>query len=130
MRKVESLREDVAFEMDRGRVGCFLLISEDNGLMDLVREMKRKCLMSVVIGNSDVGLKRVADFGFCWNDVVSGKARCQGGSAVGKWKDKELLKDLEWKFDDQNVINEFEGDDGDNGGEFVNKSNEPWWKLD
>ncbi|KAJ6794985.1 uncharacterized protein M6B38_228755 [Iris pallida] len=132
-----AMRRDVAEEMDRGRIGCFVLVSDDAGLIPAVREMRVRHLRTVVVGDeADGALRRCADAGFLWREVVSGKARKEAGTAVGKWKDRDLLKRLEWRYQPEEEEEEsgWEESDGDVIGEGLgltpDEDSEPWWKLD
>ncbi|URE13584.1 hypothetical protein MUK42_22799 [Musa troglodytarum] len=93
-----ALREHMVETMDRGKVGCLVLVSDDSGFLGVMREARMRCLKTVVVGDEgDGALKRFADSALSWKDVVSGKAKKEAASAVGKWKDRDLLKKLEWR---------------------------------
>lgn len=64
--------------MDRRRVECMMLVSDDSSLdfVDVLKEAKLSCLKAVVVGDmNDGALKRVVDAGFSWREVLTGKAR-------------------------------------------------------
>jgi len=46
----------------------------------------------------DGALKRVADAGFSWAEILMGKAKKEAVSVVGKWRDRDVLKRLEWTY--------------------------------
>lgn len=139
-----AIREHIVDAMDRRRIGCLVLVSDDSGFVGVLKEARMRCLMTVVIGDErDGALKRCADAAFSWKDVASGKARKHAGSAVGKWMDKGLLRSLEWRYEQPEDGKEsgwdgFDGEseDGDDGvsSESLNlakrNGDEPWWKLD
>ncbi|KAG1364034.1 hypothetical protein COCNU_11G008610 [Cocos nucifera] len=138
-----ALREHIVNTMDRGKIGCLVVVSDDSGFVGVLREARMRCLKTVVVGDEgDGALKRCADANFSWKDVISGKARKEAESAVGKWKDRELLKRLEWTYEpDLEEIEDdvFEGqsEDGDDEdgsfglvGKRWSKDSKPWWKLD
>ncbi|KAI5342722.1 hypothetical protein L3X38_010598 [Prunus dulcis] len=57
---------------------------------------KLRCLKTVVMGDfGDGALKKVADSGFSWNEILIGKVKKEAVSVVGKWKDRDVLKRLE-----------------------------------
>lgn len=104
-----------------------------------------RCLKTVVVGDDgDGSLKRCADASLSWKDVISGKARKEASSAVLKWKDKDLLKKLEWRYQPMLEPKEIEfkgsewedvgsGDESDSDGcedWMEQRVSKPWWKLD
>ncbi|PKA57921.1 hypothetical protein AXF42_Ash012460 [Apostasia shenzhenica] len=141
-----ALRRHMVETMDRGKIGCLVLVSDDTGFVGVIREARLRCLKTVVIGDEgDGGLKRCADASFSWKDVISGKARKEAASAMVKWKDKDLLTKLEWRYREEKMLkgSKLEGsecddlgyqtDDVDGFQESDNGDNgayEPWWKLD
>ncbi|KAK8686251.1 hypothetical protein V6N13_125278 [Hibiscus sabdariffa] len=61
-------------------------------------EAKSRCLKTVVVGDADDGaLKRVADAGFSWMEILMGKTK-EAVSVVGKVQDRDILKRLEWTY--------------------------------
>ncbi|XP_039131088.1 uncharacterized protein LOC120267480 [Dioscorea cayenensis subsp. rotundata] len=94
-----AIREHMVDTMDRRRVGCLMLVSDDAGFAGVLREARMRCLKTVVVGDEGDGvLKRCADAAFSWKEVSSGKARKEASSVVEKWRDRELLKRLEWRY--------------------------------
>lgn len=139
-----ALAEHMVETIDGGRVGCLVLVSNNIGFAGIIREARTRGMKTVVVGDDgDGSLKRCADSSFSWKDVVSGKAREGGGSAVLKWKDKDLLKKLEWR--NQPELEPKAGrrwgserEDMDSGDERASDGGEdltakgvsnPWWKL-
>ncbi|WOK94103.1 hypothetical protein Cni_G02805 [Canna indica] len=137
-----ALREHMVETMDRGKVGCLILVSDDSGFLGVMREAKMRCLKTVVVGDEgDGALKRCADAALSWKDVVSGKAKKEAASTVSKWKDRDLLKKLEWRYQPEEEEEEEEeggsdvfDDDSDAGDECLDvvakEEKKPWWKLD
>ncbi|KAL0919860.1 hypothetical protein M5K25_011984 [Dendrobium thyrsiflorum] len=140
-----ALREHMVETMDRRRVGCLVLVSDDTGFVGVIREARMRCLKTVVMGDDgDGALKRCADASFSWKEVVSGKARKDAASAVLKWNDKDLLRKLEWRYGPElepnaSECNGSEWEDIDSRDEsasdgcenLMDKSvSKPWWKLD
>ncbi|KAM1431331.1 hypothetical protein ACFX2I_047297 [Malus domestica] len=92
-----ALRNHIVDMMDHRRVDCLMLVSDDSHFVDVVMEAKLRCLKTVVVGDfGDGALKRAADSGFSWNEILIGKAEKEAVSVVGKWKDRDVLKRLEW----------------------------------
>lgn len=140
-----ALREHMVQTMDRRRVGCLVLVSDDSGFVGVLREARMRCLKTVVVGDDgDGALKRCADASFSWKEVVSGKARKEAASAVLKWNDKDLLKKLEWRYapelePEESGCNGNEWEDMDSADESTvdgcedlmgKRVSKPWWKLD
>lgn len=135
-----AIRSHIVDAMDKRRFGCLVLVSDDSGFIGVLKEAHMRCLMTVVIGDEQDGaLRRCADAVFSWKDVVSGKARKAGGSAMGRWKDKGLLKGLEWRYEEgmegeESECGGFDEEDEDEDGGSLNlardEGNVPWWKLD
>ncbi|GJN27349.1 hypothetical protein PR202_gb15366 [Eleusine coracana subsp. coracana] len=127
-----SLRERVRQVLDEGSARCLVLVSGRQELASLLPVAKERGVRSVVVGGES-GLARLADVGFSWADVVRGKARNAAPSVSGKWRDRDMLKALEWKYegddDDEEVV--FEGSDEDEVDELMGRAKgKPWWKLD
>ncbi|KAL6650864.1 hypothetical protein ACP70R_009789 [Stipagrostis hirtigluma subsp. patula] len=127
-----SLRERAQQVLDGGSVGCLMLVSGREELASQLRLATERRVRSVVVGGES-GLARWADVGFSWADVIAGKARKAAPSVSGKWRDRDVLKGLEWRYeevdDDDEVV--FEGSDGDGIEELAGKAKgRPWWKLD
>ncbi|KAG7956835.1 hypothetical protein I3843_11G143800 [Carya illinoinensis] len=94
-----ALKSHMVDMMDGRRVECMLLVSDDSDFVDVLKEAKLRCLRTVVVGDmNDGALKRVADVGFSWMEVLMGKAKKQAGSVLGKWRDRDVLKRLEWTY--------------------------------
>lgn len=142
-----ALRNHIVDMMDKRRVGCVVLVSDDSDFVDVLREAKLRCLKTVVVGDSNDGvLKRTADAGFSWKEVMLGKAKKEGASVVGRWKDRDILKRLEWTYnpemekkeygsdgevdfeiDDREII---EGAYGKDDNFMQEKDSCAWWELD
>ncbi|XP_022684257.1 uncharacterized protein LOC101754533 [Setaria italica] len=126
-----SLRERAQQVLDEGSVGCLMLVSGKDELASLLRVARERGVRSVVVGGES-GLARWADVGFSWAEVITGKARTAAPSVSGKWRDRDVLKGLEWRYeedDEEEVV--FEDSDGDGAEELARKSKgKPWWKLD
>lgn len=139
-----ALRDHLVDMMDKRRVDCVLLISDDSDFVDVLKEAKLRCLRTVVIGDStDCALKRTADASFSWQEIMMEKAKKEAVSVVGRWKDHDVLKTLEWSFDPARDKKyyfsdlESEGSDiehflsGENDGNSLEKDDSgEWWELD
>lgn len=127
-----ALRERAQEVLDDGSVGCLMLVSGREELSPLLRLAREKGVRSVVVGGES-GLTRWADTGFTWAEVIAGKARKAAPSTSGKWRDRDLLKSLEWRYEDdeeEDVVFEEDGD-GDGSEELAGGANgKPWWKLE
>ncbi|KAK7401031.1 hypothetical protein VNO78_12342 [Psophocarpus tetragonolobus] len=116
-----ALQSHMVDVMDHRRVECVVLVSDDSDFVDVIKEAKLRCLKTVVIGDIDDGfLKRTADTAFSWEEILMGKAKKQAVSVVKNWKDRDILRTLEWtynpdadkkKFDLDNTISEASEDD-------------------
>ncbi|XP_077235504.1 uncharacterized protein LOC143877380 [Tasmannia lanceolata] len=142
-----ALRNHMVEMMDHGRVGCLVVVSDDSDFSDVMREAKLRCLRTVVVGdNSDGALRRYADAGFSWKEVLMGKAKKEAPLVVGRWNDRDILKKLEWTYKPEIESGECDSDDGEvesEDGEFedfvLEKESEslvqkedvrPWWELE
>ncbi|KAK8695010.1 hypothetical protein V6N13_072552 [Hibiscus sabdariffa] len=86
-----ALRDHMVDVMDRRKAECLVLVSDDSDFVGILK--------TVVVGDADDGaLKRVADAGFSWTEILMGKAKKEAVSVVGKWKDRDILKRLEWTY--------------------------------
>ncbi|CAI0476298.1 unnamed protein product [Linum tenue] len=95
-----ALKEHMVDVMDKKKAECVVLVSDDSDFVGVVKEAKSRCLKTVVVGNLEHGaLKRIADAGFSWQEVLMGKAKKEAISVVEKWSDREILERLEWRFD-------------------------------
>ncbi|ONM16885.1 zinc finger (C2H2 type) family protein [Zea mays] len=127
-----SLREHAQLVLDEGSARCLMLVSGHEELASLLRVARERGVRSVVVGGES-GLARWADVGFSWAEVIAGKARCAAPSVSGKWRDLDVLKGLEWRYEDDDDEEEivFEDGDGDGVDELARKGKgKPWWKLD
>lgn len=127
-----SLREHAQLVLDEGSARCLMLVSGHEELASLLRVARERSVRSVVVGGES-GLARWADVGFSWAEVIAGKARCAAPSVSGKWRDLDVLKGLEWRYEDDDDEEEvvFEDGDGDGVDELARKGKgKPWWKLD
>ncbi|KAL5578021.1 hypothetical protein UlMin_019720 [Ulmus minor] len=143
-----AMKNHIVDIMDHRRAECLVLVSDDSDFASVLQEAKLRCLKTVVVGNiNDGALKRVADTGFSWKEIMMGKAQKEAISVLGKWKDSDVLKRLEWKYDpeveksvydtddeseDENVKNSFEGEEDDEGDDdgFPVEDGCPWWDLE
>ncbi|CAN8288214.1 unnamed protein product [Cochlearia groenlandica] len=95
-----ALKKHMVDVMDKRQVECLVLVSDNSGFAGTLWEAKERCLRTVVIGDLNEGaLKRVADASYSWREVVMGKAKKEVEKVVGKWKDRDVLKKLEWSYD-------------------------------
>ncbi|XVE63412.1 hypothetical protein DITRI_Ditri07aG0018400 [Diplodiscus trichospermus] len=142
-----ALRDHIVDVMDKRKAKCLVLVSDDSDFVDVLKEAKLRCLKTVVVGDiTDGALKRVADAGFSWTEILMGKAKKEAVSVVGKWKDRDILKRLEWKynpdverkfygsndmFNDETENLDFDSaDDGNNADCMNNGVSGAWWELD
>ncbi|GKU95467.1 hypothetical protein SLEP1_g8824 [Rubroshorea leprosula] len=137
------LRDHMVDVMDKRRAECLVLVSDDSDFVDVLNEAKLRCVKTVVVGDiNDGALKRVADAGFCWREILMGKAKKEAVSVVGKWKDRDVLKILEWTYNpdvekeydlngecDDEMEDDFVDDIvGGDDAESIQKGT--WWELD
>ncbi|KAJ4712858.1 Zinc finger family protein [Melia azedarach] len=139
-----ALRDHMVDMMDKRRVECLVLVSDDSDFVEVLKEAKLRCLKTVVVGDiNDGALKRVADAGFCWRDILMGKAKKEALSVVGKWKDQDILKRLEWTYNPEVEKNAYDWDDdesedadidniaGANDAQCMQKEDSgAWWELE
>lgn len=143
----DALRNDIVDMMDQRRFECLVLVSDDSDFVDVVMEARRRCVKTVAVGDlGDGALKRAADSGFSWREILLGKAKKEAVSVVGKWKDRDILRRLEWKYKPDEEKSVFNLDDDVHGesedeelGSTVGGMNEnclreddtrKWWELD
>ncbi|CAO2035357.1 unnamed protein product [Urochloa humidicola] len=127
-----SLLERAQQVLDEGSVGCLMLVSGKDELASMLRVARERGVRSVVVGGES-GLARWSDVGFNWAEVIAGKARTAAPSVSGKWRDRDVLKGLEWRYEEEDDEEEvvFEDSDGDGVEELARKAKgKPWWKLD
>ncbi|KAL9666009.1 hypothetical protein QQ045_000331 [Rhodiola kirilowii] len=140
-----ALSDHMVDMMDKRLIGCVVLVSDDSDFVGLLKEAKLRCLKTVVVGDTNDGaLKRVADAAFSWNEIMIGKAKKEAVSVIGRWKDRDVLKNLEWEFDhdikngehplNDDTEDENEGIEdnilGKNADLVRRRDESPWWKLD
>lgn len=142
-----ALRNHLVDVMDKRMVDYVVLVSDDCDFVEVLKEARLRCLKTVVVGDSNDGaLKRIADAAFSWQEIMMGKAKKEAVSVVGRWKDRDVLRRLEWtydpevekklyysevKSDDSDGI--FSGDDDkevDVGASILKEDGRAWWKLD
>ncbi|KAF2290758.1 hypothetical protein GH714_015338 [Hevea brasiliensis] len=122
-----ALRDHMVDVMDKRRAECLVLVSDDSDFVGVLKEAKLRCMKTVVVGDiNDGALKRVADAGFSWQEILRGKAKKEAVSVVGRWKDQDTLKRLEWTYNPERrkgIIDEGEADgmEKDAAG--------AWWEL-
>ncbi|XP_078435302.1 uncharacterized protein LOC144706289 isoform X2 [Wolffia australiana] len=92
-----AIGDDVAAAVRRRAVGCLLVASDDGDLAGVVREAREGGLRTVVVGG-DESLKRIADVGFSWREIASGKAAKEAVTVMGRLNDRDLISTLEWTF--------------------------------
>ncbi|KAK1379725.1 C2H2-type domain-containing protein [Heracleum sosnowskyi] len=107
--KVVSDKRDVAGDelgkcvlnvVDMREVGCVVIVSDDSEFVSVLKEVKVRGVKTVVVGDKQDGeLKRVSDAAFSWQEIILGKAKKEAVSVVGRWKDRDVLKSLEWSYD-------------------------------
>ncbi|KZV17614.1 nucleic acid binding protein [Dorcoceras hygrometricum] len=103
-----ELRSHMMDMMDKSKVECLILVSDDSDFVGILREARMRCLKTVVVGDiSDSALKRNANAAFSWQEIMRGKAKKEAGSVVGKWKDQNVLKRLEWTYDPKTEKNQY-----------------------
>ncbi|EAY94445.1 hypothetical protein OsI_16216 [Oryza sativa Indica Group] len=126
-----SLLERAHEVLDGGSVRCLMLVSARDELAPLLRLAREKGVRSVVVGGES-GPARWADVGFSWAEVIAGKARKAAPSVSGKWRDRDVLKRLEWRYDDDDEEVVFEEDGDEDGIDELtrNSKGKPWWKLE
>lgn len=141
-----ALRNRMVELMDKRQVQCILLVSDDSDFTNVLKEARLRCLKTVVVGDStDGALKRCADASFSWKEIMLGKAKKEAVSVLGRWKDRDVLKGLEWTYrpeleqsqhdiNDSQVQNEDEEDGyimSEGRQNLLNKvDTRPWWELD
>ncbi|CAN6816961.1 unnamed protein product [Brassica oleracea var. botrytis] len=138
-----ALKEHMVDVMDRREAECLVLVSDDSGFAEVLWEAKERCLRTVVIGDLSEGkLKRVADVAYSWKEVVMGKAKKEVEKVVGKWRDGDVLKKLEWSYDpvlekergfccgdwDYGFDSDGDDDEVENGAEMGDGGD--WWEMD
>ncbi|MED6122348.1 hypothetical protein PIB30_038925 [Stylosanthes scabra] len=142
-RALESHMVDM---MDHRRVECIVLVSDDYDFANVLNEAKLRCLKTVVIGDTSDGgvLKRIADAAFSWEEILMGKAKKEAVSVVENWKDRDILKRLEWtynpevdkkKFDPADMVIEESEDENiedicDDVHDDYKDDRGSWWELD
>ncbi|XP_061338739.1 uncharacterized protein LOC133285512 [Gastrolobium bilobum] len=141
-----ALQSHMVDIMDHRRVECIVLVSDDYDFVDVIKEAKLRCLKTVVIGDaSDDGvLKRTAHAAFSWEEILMGKAKKEAVSVVENWKDRDILKRLEWtynpevdkkKFNADDMVSEASEDDiiediCDEVDDAYKDDKGSWWELD
>ncbi|VFQ91457.1 unnamed protein product [Cuscuta campestris] len=144
-----ALRDHLVDMMAKRMVECVFLISDDSDFVEVLKEAKSRCLKTVVVGDvMDGALKRTADASFSWAEVVMEKAKKEAVTVVGRWKDRDVLKKLEWTYDPERdkkyyTLSDFgseddsdvdlfvsEENDDDDDDHFLHKEdNGAWWEL-
>uniref|UniRef100_A0A0V0HL98 Putative ovule protein n=1 Tax=Solanum chacoense TaxID=4108 RepID=A0A0V0HL98_SOLCH len=141
-----ALRNHLVDVMDKRMVDYVVLVSDDSDFVEVLKEARLRCLKTVVVGDSNDGaLKRTADAAFSWQEIMMGKAKKEAVSVVGRWKDRDVLKRLEWTYDPEVekklYYSEVESDDSDGifsgeddkedvGASILKEDAHAWWKLD
>ncbi|KAF5206922.1 Zinc finger protein [Thalictrum thalictroides] len=137
------LRNRMIESMDKKQAECLVLVSNDSDFTNVLKEARLRCLRTVVVGDSNDGaLKRCADAWFSWKEIMLGKAKKEAVSVLGCWKDRDVLKSLEWTYRPE-VENSkqdlddsaFDNKDGDidimfdEGHDLLKEDVGPWWEL-
>lgn len=138
-----ALRNHIVDMMDKRLVDCVVLVSDDSDFVRVLKEARERCLRTVVVGDvNDGALKRTADASFSWQEIMIGKAKKEAESVVDRWKDRDILKRLEWTHDPETERElcysdvASEGSDaedvfsGDEDGNVQQEDAGPWWKLE
>ncbi|KAL5724578.1 hypothetical protein ACHQM5_007818 [Ranunculus cassubicifolius] len=140
-----ALRNRMVELMEKKLVDCLVLVSDDSDFTDVLKEARLRCLKTVVVGDDNEGLlKRCADASFTWKEIMLGKAKTEAVSVVGRWKDRDVLKRLEWTYRPELHISKRDVDDSDSeyddgdvkdifekGHQIVTRQDvRPWWELD
>ncbi|KAK8473838.1 hypothetical protein PHAVU_001G264600 [Phaseolus vulgaris] len=140
-----ALQSHIVDVMDHRQVECVVLVSDDSDFVDVIKEARQRCLKTVVIGDIDDGvLKRTADTAFSWVEILMGKAKKQAVSVVKKWKDRDILKRIDWtcnpdadekKYNVDDTIAETSEDDNfedtcDEVDDVYKDDRGSWWELD
>ncbi|XP_062074107.1 uncharacterized protein LOC133778254 [Humulus lupulus] len=143
-----EMRDHIVEMMDLRRAECVVLVSDDSEFCNVVQEAKMRCFKTVVVGNVNDGvLKRMADSSFSWKEIMMGKARKEAVSVLGKWKDRDVLKGLEWSYKPEEEKGEFDSDDDDeseededferrfeeedgSGGSLKKDQSRSWWEME
>ncbi|KAL1806669.1 hypothetical protein ACET3Z_029737 [Daucus carota] len=95
----DELGECILNVIDMRQVECMVLVSDDAEFVSVLKEAKVRGLKTVVVGDRQDGeLKRISDAAFSWKEIILGKAKKQAVSVVGHWKDRDVLKSLEWSY--------------------------------
>ncbi|KAH9657191.1 C2H2-type domain-containing protein [Citrus sinensis] len=98
------------------RIEYLVVVSDDSDFVEVLLEANLRCLKTVVVGDiNDGALKRISYACFSWWDILMGKARKEAVSVVGKWKDGDVLKRLEWTYDPEVEKKALDWDDGTEG---------------
>ncbi|PIA38183.1 hypothetical protein AQUCO_02800086v1 [Aquilegia coerulea] len=138
-----ALRNRMIELMDKKQAECLVLVTNNSDFTNVLKEARFRCLKTVVVGdNNDGALKRCADASFSWKEIMLGKAKKEAVSVLGRWKDRDVLKRLEWTYRPelekakQNLDDsEFEIEDGDIDDIMFDESHDllkdarPWWEL-
>lgn len=144
-----ALRNHMVYLMDHRSIECVVLVSDDKDFMGVLQEARERCIKTVVVGDNDDGfLKRNADACFSWREVLIGKAKKEAVSVVSRWKDREILKRLEWSYNPEAERDVYVGSDNSDFEDFQveneelehpteeddfplqKKDDRPWWELD
>lgn len=134
-----ALKDHMMDMMDKRRVDCLVLVSDDSDFVEVLKEAKLRCLKTVIVGDINDGtLKRIADASFSWRDILMGKAKKEAVSVVGKWNDRDILKRLEWRYNPEVEKKTHDlGDESEDGILNVDDADYPqrgddgaWWELD
>lgn len=138
-----ELRTRMVDMMDNRQIDCVVLVSDDSDFVGVLKEAKMRCLRTVVVGDcNDGALKRTADAAFSWQEIMMGKAKKEAVSVVEHWKDRDVLKRLEWTYDPEmdrklyysdvesnsSDIEDFFSSEGD--ASVQKKGTGAWWELE
>lgn len=132
-----ALRDQMIHMMDKKKADCLVLVSDDSDFVEVLKEAKMRCLKTVVVGDLNDGmLKRAADSAFSWSEIMRGKAKKEAVTVVGRWRDRDVLKRLEWTYDPERdrklygLDHEFDDETNEKDGDDLYKDDENvWWEL-
>ncbi|XP_076908665.1 uncharacterized protein LOC143565645 [Bidens hawaiensis] len=135
-----ALRNHMVDMMDRRQMECLILVSDDSGFVEVIKEARMRCLKTVVVGDSNEGaLKRASDAAFSWQEIISGKAKKEAVSVMGRLKDRDILKRLEWTYSYKRERELYGSCSEDNDDldvsnlvpdEIKSDQSRAWWKLE
>ncbi|GAY65443.1 hypothetical protein CUMW_241130 [Citrus unshiu] len=107
------LRNHMVDMMDKRTIECLVVLSDNSDFVEVLLEANLRHLKTVVVKDiNDGALNRISVACFSWWDKLMGKARKEAISVVGKRKDRDVLKRLEWTYDPEMEKKALDWDDG------------------